>query len=196
MRLEIAADYLVMAAWLAYLKSRLLLPEEKQPDDAPLPEAMADALRFHLQRLSAMQEKSQQMQHWPQLGSDVFALGQPQPLATIVKPVFYLNAGDLLLAIGRVSRKKKTSPYAISFDRLLSLEEAAARLRATLGYGPDWALLSDYVPEVDDDPLVQRSARACTFAAALEMAKNGDVILQQSGTYQPIFIKRVTPRQE
>jgi segregation and condensation protein A len=196
LRLEIAADYLVMAAWLAFLKSRLLLPEPERPQDETDPAAMAEALKFQLLRLEAMQKASREIQGRPQVGSDIFLRGIPEAIEVEEEPVWYLTIQDLLSAISAPSRRQKPVAYAITRTRLYSLEESVTRLRLLLGAMPDWDVISHYLPDVvaAEEALEVRSAVASTFAATLELVKNGELELRQDGTFGPIYMrKRETP---
>jgi segregation and condensation protein A len=192
LRLEIAADYLVMAAWLAFLKSRLLLPEPPSDTTEPDPAAMADALRFQLLRLEAMQKAAKEIQQKPQLGLDVFMRGMPEKIAVEENPVYYLPIQDLLSAIGAPLRRRKPDSYAIEPTRLYSLEESVERLRDLLGVMPSWSTLLAFLPEMTDERAVLevRSAFASTFAATLELVKNGELELRQDGTFAPIYLRR------
>ena len=193
LRLEVAADYLVMAAWLAFLKSRLLLPEPPSNDAEPDPAQMADALRFQLLRLEAMQKAAQQIQQRLQLGVDIFLRGTPEPIKTEEKPVYYLPIQDLLAAIGAPLRRRKPASYAVNVTRLYSLEESVERLRHLMGVMPSWGALHAFLPVLGDDdraPLEVRSAIASTFAATLELVKNGELELRQDGTFAPIYVRR------
>lgn len=188
LRLEIAADYLVMAAWLAYLKSRLLLPEP--PQSEPDPAELAGALRFQLQRLAAMRDAAEKLQDLPQLGHDIFLNGRPETLKRIEVPVYHLSLFDLLQALAAPQRRTKAPRYSIAAQKLVSLEAALERVRAMLGYMPVWAELSQFIPETLGDPLEQRSAIASTFAASLELAKFGELVLRQDGNFAPIYLRR------
>lgn len=192
LRLEVAADYLVMAAWLAYLKSRLLLPVAEQPKDEVDPAAMADALKFQLLRLEAMQKASQQIQARPQLGHDIFLRGIPEPVEIEEKPIYFLPIQDLLSAISAPARRRKPTTYNIAPTRLYSLEESVSRLRYLLGVMPSWGALQAYLPDVveAEQVLEVRSAIASTFAATLELVKNGELELRQDGTFAPIYLRR------
>jgi segregation and condensation protein A len=193
LRLEIAADYLVMAAWLAFLKSRLLLPEPPADDNEPNPADMADALRFQLLRLEAMQKSAAALQALPQLGSDLFLRGQPEPITVEDKPVYFLPIQDLLSALAAPLRRRKPDNYAIAKTRLYSMEESVTRLRDLLGVMPSWGTLMAYLPKItnEQEVLEVRSAMASTFAATLEMVKNGELELRQDGTFAPIYLRRV-----
>jgi len=192
LRLEVAADYLVMAAWLAYLKSRLLLPEPEQVKDDQDPVAMAEALKFQLLRLEAMQKAARQIQDRPQLGSDIFLRGIPEPVQVEEKPIYFLPIQDLLAAISAPSRRRKPETYNIAPTRLYSLEETVSRLRHLLGAMPDWGTLQNYLPDIveAEQALEVRSAMASTFAATLELVKNGELELRQDGTFAPIYLRR------
>jgi len=192
LRLEVAADYLVMAAWLAFLKSRLLLPVTEQPKDELDPAAMAEALKFQLLRLEAMQKAAKQIQEKPQLGSDVFLRGIPEPVEIEEKPIYFLPIQDLLTAISAPSRRRKPETYSIAPTRLYSLEESVSRMRHLLGAMPDWGALQAYLPDVvaAEQILEVRSALASTFAATLELVKNGELELRQDGTFAPIYLRR------
>ena len=191
-RLEVAADYLVMAAWLAFLKSRLLLPEPPKDDAEPNPADMAEALRFQLLRLEAMQKSAERLQERPQLGFDVFVRGLPESLRIEDKPIYYLPIQDLLLAISAPLRRRKPDAYNIAATRLYSLEESVMRLRHLLGVMPSWSILQRFMPAVDPthEILEQRSAIASTFAATLELVKNGEMEVRQDGLFAPIYMRR------
>jgi segregation and condensation protein A len=192
LRLEIAADYLVMAAWLAFLKSRLLLPEPEVVEGEPDPVAMAEALKFQLRRLEAMQKAAKQIQDRPQLGSDIFLRGAPEPVEIEEKPIYFLPIQDLLTALAAPQRRKKPVSYNIAATRLYSMEESVERLRDLLGVMPSWSVLRSFMPktEAEAPSLEQRSAIASTFAATLELVKNGELDLRQDGTFAPIYLRR------
>ena len=188
LRLEIAADYLVMAAWLAFLKSRLLLPEpqEDEPDAA----AMAEALKFQLRRLEAMQKAAKDVQALPRLGIDIFLRGLPEEIEIEERPIYHLPLYDLLTALAAPMRRRKPEAIMIKPDRLYSMEESMVRLRDLLGVMPSWSALMSFLPEILGQGLEKRSAVASTFAATLEMVKNGELELRQDGIFAPIFLRR------
>ncbi len=193
LRLEVAADYLVMAAWLAFLKSRLLLPEPEQQEGEVDPVLMAEALRFQLLRLEAMQKAAQQIQARPQLGVDIFCRGRPEEFEVEEKPIYFLPIQDLLSALSAPMRRRKPEHYHIAPMRLYSLEESVVRLRHLLGIMPDWSVLQNFMPDyISTDQVLQvRSAVASTFAATLELVKNGELELRQDGTFAPIYLRPV-----
>lgn len=188
LKLEIAADYLVMAAWLAYLKSRLLLPEP--PEDAPSGEALAADLAFQLQRLEAMQQAGVTLLARPRLGWDVFRRGMPEVIAADRKPRYEAALYDLLKAYADQRRRvDQLQMLRIAPTQLYSVEDALERLEARLGKLPDWEVLMSFLPDNLKDPVVIRSATASTFAASLELAKQGRLLLRQLETFGPIYLK-------
>jgi len=193
-RIELAADYLVMAAWLAYLKSRLLLPEPEQPE--PDAQDMASALAYQLKRLEAMRQSGLRLMARPQLGTDVFARGAPEGVEIHRTNVYELTLFDLLSAYGEHRRRLQSSTLTIAATELFSLEQAVARLSELLGRMPDWATLASFLPPGFGDPLKRRSALAATFAASLELVKAGKAELRQEGAFGPIWVRRVAPVRE
>lgn len=190
LRLEVAADYLVMAAWLAYLKSRLLLPVEESSEDEPSAAAMAEALQFQMRRLEAIQEAAARLGARPQLGADTFARGRPDGIALVAKPTWDASLFDLLKAYGDQLRRGAAPPrLTIDSGNLYSVEMAVERLRARLVGVPDWRVLSSFLPDDLRDGLTRRSALAATFAAGLELAKSGDVRIRQDRAFGPIFLR-------
>jgi len=188
LKLEIAADYLVMAAWLAYLKSRLLLPEP--PEDEPSGEEMAANLQFQLQRLEAMQEAGVTLLARPRLGWDVFRRGMPETIEPDKTPRYEATLYDLLKAYADQRRRVEAiQTLRIAPTALYSIEDALERLEARLGRMPDWEVLSSFLPENLRDPIIRRSATASTFAATLELAKQGKLLLRQLETFGPIYLK-------
>ncbi len=187
-RLEIAADYLVMAAWLAYLKSRLLLPEPGA-DDEPTGEELAAALALQLRRLEAMREAGARLMARPQLGRDVFARGAPEGVRTMAHPVVELSFYELLSAYGSHRLRTAAVPYSIRPSKLHSVDQALRRLSRLLGRARGWQTLASFLPSGLTDSLVRRSAVASTFAASLELARRGHVQLRQSGDSSPIYLR-------
>ena len=196
LRLELAADYLVMASWLAYLKSRLLLPEP-EGEEEPSAAEMADALAFQIRRLESMQKSGQRLQSQPQLGRDLFPRGMPEPIVVDRKSIFDLSLFDLLAAYGQHLSRKDRQLYTIEPFMLHSVETAIERLSQMIGRLPQWTLLSQFLPPIDAERvtsgeqrrLVGRSAVAATFGASLELAKRGIVTIRQDGNFQPIYIR-------
>ena len=196
-RLELAADYLVMAAWLAYLKSRLLLPEPATDDEQPSGQEMAAALAFQLRRLEAMQEAGVRLMARSLLGRDVFARGAPEPVEVITSVTFETRLYDLLSAYGAIRNKADGQrPLEIAPMELYSVELALERLRDLLGRMPDWQSLSAFLPGGLKDGLVMRSALASTFVATLELVREGKLLLRQSGPYAQIFVRSAPERSQ
>ena len=189
MRLELAADYLVMAAWLAYLKSRLLLPEPP-PDEQPSGQEMADALQWQLRRLEAMQEAGVRLMARPQLGRDVFTRGQPEGVVVVRRTVWDVKLYDLLSAYGHQLKPKEDETYQIAPMQFFSVEEAAERLGRMLGIAIDWQSLEAFLPAGLTDPTKRRSALASTFVAGLQLAKDGAVELRHGERFGPIYLRR------
>jgi len=187
--LELAADYLVMAAWLAYMKSRLLLPDLSSEDE-PSGQEMADALAFQIRRLEAMQKAGASLMARPQLGEDFYDRGDPEEFATHWKTVIDVTLYDLLKAYGeQANRVKGDGTLHIEPWELFSVEDALKRLRKLVGHVPDWSELSKFLPEGLKDGLATRSAVASTLTASLEMAKEGKLKIRQDGTFAPIYIR-------
>lgn len=191
-RLELAADYLVMAAWLAYLKSRLLLPEKEKPGE-PSGEELAERLQFQLRRLEGIRRVSEQLFARDRVGLSMFMRGMPEGVQVIRKSIFAATLYELLKAYSefRMSRgSDEALTMRLARRQLMSVEEALTRLRAMIGAIPDWATLQAFLPHDIDDPFSVRSALASTFNASLEMAKQGLIELRQVQTFGPIYIRR------
>jgi segregation and condensation protein A len=189
LRLEIAADYLVMAAWLAYLKSRLLLPEPPA-DGEPSGAELAAALAFQLQRLEAMQEAGKNLMALPQFGRDFFQRGAPEPVKVIEIPVWDVTLFDLLKAYGTHPGRRREGMLRIAPLNLFSMDDALKRIGDMLGQVLDWTKLKNFLPEGMETPLQRRAALAATFAATLELARSGNIELRQEGVFAPIYLRR------
>jgi len=192
--IEIAADYLVMAAWLAYLKSRLLLPD---PDADAQEETidMADALKFQLMRLEAMQQAGPKIMALPRLGRDRHANGQPEHFSPTRSITFNATLYDLISAYGHIASAKETGKLTITSSRLYSVEEAVKRLGELLKVSPGWATLQSFLPEEFTGPLDHRSALASHFTASLELVRDGALKLRQDTAFGPIWLATTTRKQ-
>jgi len=196
LRLELAADYLVMAAWLAYLKSRMLIPADEQKLAEPTAQEVADALQFQLRRLEAMRKIADQLFRLPRLGYNVFARGEPDGLPTQYISKYEMTYYDLLKAYGDVKLRQQNSVYKLAPVKLFSLEEAIARLEGMLGKIPqEWVSLFMFLPPGLKEKIVKRSAIASTFGGALEMCKRGLIQIQQEKNYAPIYIRKPVPKE-
>lgn len=192
--LELAAEYLVMAAWLAYLKSRLFLPKEENSEE-PSAEEMAQALQFQLRRLEAMQTAADALFVRPKLGDGVFARGQPEGVQIKTRTLWDVNLYDLLKAYGDIKRRTEDTTYDLPEFRLMSMENALSRMTKMLGNLPRkgvhsvWTTLHSFMPEGITDKLYVRSALASMFTAGLELAKQGKIEFRQDGLFRPIYMR-------
>lgn len=183
LRIELAADYLVMAAWLAYLKSRLLLPPDPS-EDGPSAEDLAAHLAFQLERLAAMRDAASKLMACDRLGINFFARGQTEEVENIKNITYTVNLFDLLTAYARVKTREDFVPLHYSRGPVLSMEEALERMRGLLGSWQSWKELSSFIPsEWRDEPKKYRSAMAANFAAALQLVKEGQVLITQGEVF-------------
>jgi segregation and condensation protein A len=189
-RIEIAADYLVMAAWLAYLKSRLLLPPEEAPEEEPTAPELAEALTFQLRRLEAMQNAGVRLLARPQLGKDVFPRGSPEGVQIVRRPVYSLSLYDLLKTYGDHRRRIAWQTLTIEPSQVFDVAGALGRLRGVIGGMTSWQSLSAFLPAGLMSPLQRRSALASTLVASLELARTGEVELRQMNRFGPIYVRR------
>ncbi len=192
LRLEIAADYLVMAAWLAYLKSRLLLPQPPSEGE-PSGDELAAALAHRLKRLEAMQQAAARLFARPLLGRDVFMRGAPEGLPRTYQPVWSDTLYDLLKAYGDQRLRQEVSVLQIAPTELYSMDEALERMARFLGHMPEWRTLMSFLPPDLGDGLVRRSAVAATFAASLELVRTGKVQMRQDTAFGPIYLRSPSP---
>ena len=186
--LELAADYLVMAAWLAYLKSRLLLPDD-HGEEQPTGQQMADALAFQLRRLESMQEAGERIMARPRLGRDFFANGMPEKFGYASTSVYEVTLFDLLSAYGEHTHRSNIRTLRIEPSELYSQDEAIKILTGMLGRMPDWSDLMQFLPEELRGDLVSRSMLASTFVAALQLSKEGKLSLRQDRAFDVIYVR-------
>jgi segregation and condensation protein A len=189
LRLELAADYLVMAAWLAYLKSRLLLPEPESVDGEPTGAEMAAALAFQLQRLEAMRDVAGKLMALPQLGRDFFSRGEPEAIPVVHTPIYSVRLYDLLRAYGAIANRRQGGMLRILPTEIYSMDDALQRLGDMLGRSVGWQTLLSFLPPEWTGGLRGRSAVASTFAATLEVVRSGRAELRQDGTFGPIYLR-------
>jgi segregation and condensation protein A len=189
MRLELAADYLVMAAWLAYLKSRLLLPES-HPAEGLSAEEMANALALRLRRLEAIRKFAEQLMNRPQLGRDVFQRGQPEPIAEIKHPQWSATLYDLLSAYASRRQIQSRSVVRVAKRTVWSLAEAREALERLIGQSMDWSPLDQYLVAYFTDPAMTATVLASSFAAALEMIREGRLEAHQQGAFSPLYLRK------
>jgi segregation and condensation protein A len=189
MRLELAADYLVMAAWLAYLKSRLLLPEQ-HPAEGLSAEEMANALALRLRRLEAIRKFAEQLMNRPQLGRDIFEHGQPEPIAEIKHPQWSATLYDLLSAYASRRQIQSRSVVRVAKRTVWSLAEAREALERLIGQSMDWSPLDQYLVAYLTDPAMHATVLASSFAAALEMIREGRLEAHQQGAFSPLYLRK------
>ncbi len=193
LRIELAADYLVMAAWLAFLKSRLLLPPDPK-DEGPSGEELAAHLAFQLERLEAMRQAAARLMGRDQLGRDFFARGQTEVYSRKRVVRYEANLLDLMQAYARIKTKEDFEPLHYQRDAVFTMEEALERLKGLIGTAMEWGELSQFLPEGwRHDPKKRRSATAATFAAALELVKEGRAEIRQYDTFSPIQLRQRAP---
>ena len=186
LKLEIAADYLVMAAWLAYLKSCLLLPKDEQAD--PSPEELAMRLQLRLQRLEAMRDAGARLMGRDRIGRDVFVRGAPEGLRVVRKAAWHAELYDLIAAYGSVRARNEPAFHIVSRRPVMTLDEALLRVERLLGTSLDWAAIESFLPETQDSEF-RKSALASSFVATLELARQGRVEIAQQGPFAPLMIR-------
>ena len=186
LKLEIAADYLVMAAWLAYLKSCLLLPKEVEAD--PSPEELAMRLQLRLQRLSAMREAGARLLARDRIGRDVFVRGAPEGLRMIRKSAWQVELYDLITVYGAIRARSEPAIHVVSRRPVMTLEEALLRIERLVGSRLEWSEIRSFLPETQDGEY-RRSALASSFVAALELARQGRLELEQRSPFAPLYVR-------
>lgn len=190
LRIELAADYLVMAAWLAFLKSRLLLPPDPEAE-GPSAQDMAAHLAFQLERLAAMRQAAAQLMGRDRLGLSRFARGAPETVARTRRTQWQAGLIDLMRAYARLKTRDEFRPYAFDRHDIFTMEQALDRLRRMIGFTGQWTDLSVFLPDGwSNDPKRRRSATAATFAASLELARQGRLEIRQAQTFAPIHYRQ------
>ena len=194
LRIELAADYLVMAAWLAYLKSRLLLPPDPSAP-GPSGDDLAAHLAFQLERLGAMRDVAAKLMARDQLGRDFFARGLTTDVARLRRVVWSATLLDLMQGYARIRTKDEFRPFVLDRDALMTMEQALERLRGLIGLAIDWTDIRSYLPDdwATDDQR-RRSSTAATFVASLELVKEGRIEIRQASDFAMIEIRRREPR--
>jgi len=190
LRIELAADYLVMAAWLAFLKSRLLLPPDPT-EEGPSGEELAAHLAFQLERLAAMRDVAARLMARDQLGRDFFARGITEDVTRVRKVTYTATLLDLMQGYARIRTKDEFRPFVMDREHIHTMEQSLDRMRKLIGFAGRWTDIATYLPEGwKVDRMARRSAHAATFAAALQLAKEGLVEVRQAETYAPIELRR------
>jgi len=193
MRLELAADYLVMAAWLAFLKSRLLLPAPPQPAEQDA-SVLAEALAQRLRALAAIRKAGEFLLNRPRLGRDFFARGEPEPIETSRRLSYQANLYDLLAAYARQAQQHALARVRFKTREVWSLAEAREALTRLVGGQTDWAAFDDVLREACADSEMRRSARASAFSASLEMAREGRLEIRQERAFAPLWLRSRDPQ--
>jgi segregation and condensation protein A len=189
LRLEIAADYLVMAAWLAYLKSRLLLPAE-EAEEGPSGEELALALARRLKHLEAIREAGRRLMGFARLGIDVFPRGMAEELSVNKRPAWDASLYDLLSAYAALRLRGIATSVKVAERHVFSLQEARERLMRMIGVSPQWEMLDFYFMEYIVRPELRATAKASAFSASLELVREGEVELKQSQHFAPLYVRR------
>jgi segregation and condensation protein A len=189
LRLELAADYLVMAAWLAYLKSRLLLPDTHAPEGQSA-EDMATALALRLKRLEAIRGLAERLMDRAQLDRDVFRRGQPEPIAHIKRPQWTATLYDLLSAYAQQRQRSALSHVRLAKRTVWSLAEARETLERLIGQSPDWTRLDEYLISYVVEPSLAPTVFASSFASTLELVREGVMEVHQQGAFAPLYVRK------
>jgi segregation and condensation protein A len=192
-RLELAADYLVMAAWLAFLKSRLLLPEPPTAE-GPSAEEMATALANRLRRLEAIREASNRLMNRPQLQRDIFPRSNPERIAEIRHPRYIATLFDLLTAYAAQRQQRVLASVHLAKRTVWSLSEARASLERLIGLADDWSCLDEYLMSYVVEPSQRATVFASSFAAALELVREGEMELNQKQAFAPLYFRKRSPQ--
>jgi segregation and condensation protein A len=179
-----------MAAWLAYLKSRLLLPQAPKDDEEPLAEDLAAALAFRLQRLEAIRAAAEGLVNRPRLGRDMFQRGQPEGIDIVRSPQWQASLYDLLTAYSRQRQKQALSKVQFKPRYVWTLNEARAAVERLAGLSLDWAVLDTFLVTYCTSPEQSRTVRASALSASLEMVREGAITLRQDGPFAPLWIKK------
>ncbi|EBA16261.1 segregation and condensation protein A [Roseobacter sp. SK209-2-6] len=189
LRIELAADYLVMAAWLAFLKSRLLLPPDPE-EEGPSGEELAAHLAFQLERLQAMRDAAARLMGRDQRGRDFFARGKGEDVERIRSVTYSASLLDLMQGYARIRTKDDFRPFVMDRDSVYTMEEALERMRSLIGFTGSWTDMLSYLPDGwHTDPVRRRSATAATFAASLQLVKEGKLEIRQSESFSAIQLR-------
>lgn len=193
-RLELAADYLVMAAWLAYLKSRLLIPDQSQKGEEPAAEELAAALAARLRHLEAIRKASQQLMDRPRLGRDLFLRGRPEGVSVVKRSEYHASLYDLLAAYAQQRQVQALSKVTLKRRVVWSLADAREALERLAGSIAEWTTMDEFLIQYCVAPEQQRTARASCFSASLEMVREGRIDIRQDRAFAPIWVKSKLPQ--
>ena len=193
-RLEIAADYLVMAAWLTYLKSKLLMPSDEEEAGGPSGDELAARLAFRLKRLDAMRAAAKTLFDRPQLGDGFYACGAVPGFAVETEHSYKADQFALLKAYASCRLRPVEPGYQVQKREVWSIKKARACLQAMLGFPVEWAPIQDLVAQFLGTDKMQKTTIASTFGASLELARDGEIELRQEGPFQPLYVKVARPK--
>ena len=187
--IEVAADYLVMASWLAFLKSKILLPEEKNDEDIEDIDSISKELKIRLLRLQAMQKASEQLMIMPKLGENRFVRGEDNSNIDIIKYEYEPNLYQLLIAYGQINNSSNNIELTIENSKLYSVQDAIERLAKLIKTSSKWVELKEFLPEKLNDKLNDNSAISSYFLASLELANKGDLKIRQENPFETIWMR-------
>lgn len=188
-RIEVAADYLVMAAWLAYLKSRLMVPQAAG-DDEPSGEMLAAMLQFRLKRLEAMRTAANRLMNRPRLGFQIYPRGAPEPMEIARHSIWEASLYDLLKAYSSQRERGIATDYAPRLRTVWSLQDARDILQRLIGESQEWISLDAYLVDYLATPGERATIRASSFASSLELVRQGQIDIRQTETFGPLFMRR------
>ena len=196
LRIELAADYLVMAAWLAFLKSKLLMPDDETKEDEPSGEELAAQLAFRLQRLEAMREAGNRLVSRNRFGRDFFGRGIPEPIQIDRHKRYEASLYDLLSAYTSQRERTSITQVTISKREVWSLQQAREILVGLVGELDDWQVLDAFLLPYIPTPEMRNSIIASSFAASLELVREGKLNLRQDGAFAPLYLKKKSTAQQ
>ena len=189
LNIEVAADYLVMASWLAYLKSKILLPEQQNEEDLEDIDAISEALKIRLLKLQAMQKAAEQLMTMPKLGENRFIRGEDNANKDIINYEYEANLYDLLVAYGQIKNSSSNIELTIENSKLYSVQEAIERLTNLIKSSSQWVDLKEFLPEKLDNVLNDNSSISSHFLASLELANKGNLKIKQENPFGTIWMK-------
>ena len=189
LNIEIAADYLVMAAWLAYLKSKILLPDLEKEEEVENIELISSELKSRLLKLQAMQKASDQLMCLPKLGESRFVRGVENTIKTNIKYVYEANLYQLLVVYGQITNNSKNIELTIESSKLYSVKEAIERLSSLIKKTSQWVDLKNFLPETINDNLNKKNSISSHFLASLELANKGEIRIKQEDPFGTIWMK-------
>ena len=189
LNIEVAADYLVMASWLAYLKSKILLPEQENEEDLEDIDAISEGLKIRLLKLQAMQKAAEQLMTMPKLGENRFIRGEDNANKDIINYEYEANLYDLLVVYGQIKNSSSNIELTIENSKLYSVQEAIERLTNLIKSSSQWVDLKEFLPEKLNNVLNDNSSISSHFLASLELANKGNLKIKQENPFGTIWMK-------